>query len=70
MTSQMLLLKRCDVIENNSIANNAAIPLVEKCKLLMNTNEWIAHVQEKQFSFICDGHHAGSVFPKYRFVGD
>ena len=39
VTSQVLLLQHCDVTENNSIGNNAAIPLVEKCKLLMNINE-------------------------------
>ena len=48
MTSQVLLLQHCDIIENNSIGNNAAIPLVEKFTLLMNINEWIAHVQSKQ----------------------
>ena len=35
VTSQMLLLQHCDVIENNSIGNNVAIPLVEKFKLLI-----------------------------------
>ena len=50
VTSQMLLLQHCDVIENNNIGNNAAIPSVEKLKLLMNVIEWIAHVQEKQFT--------------------
>ena len=39
----------CDVIENNSIGNNAAIPLADKFKLLMNINEWIAHFPEKHF---------------------
>ena len=46
VTSQMLLLYHFDVIENNGIGNNAAIPLVEKFKLLININEWITHVQE------------------------
>ena len=41
---------------------NAAIPSVEKFKLLMNINEWIAHVQSKQFTtralyqWIAQGH--------------
>ena len=34
-------------IENNGIGNNAATPLVAKFELLMNSNEWIAHVQWK-----------------------
>ena len=43
VTSWVLLLQQCDVIENNEIGNNTAIPLVDKFKLLMNINEWIAH---------------------------
>ena len=54
MTSLMLLLRHCDVIQNNGIDNNAAIPLVEKFKSLININEWNAHVQEKQFTTIID----------------
>ena len=49
VTSQMLLFQHCDVIVNNSIGNNAAIPLVDWYKLLMNINEWIAHVKKKTF---------------------
>ena len=60
VTSQMLLLQHCDVIENNSIVSNAAIPFVEKFKLLMNIDKWITHVQVKQFnttpkSVVCTG---------------
>ena len=40
------IVQDCDVIESNSIDNNAAILLVEKFKLLMNNDEWIAHVKK------------------------
>ena len=46
----MLLLQHCDVIENKSIGNKAAIPVVETYKLLMNIDGWIAYVREKQFT--------------------
>ena len=36
--SHVLLLQYCDVIENSGIGNNAAIPLVEKFKLLLNND--------------------------------
>ena len=32
------------------ICNNIAFPLVETFKLLINVNEWIAHVQDKHFT--------------------
>ena len=32
------------------IENNAAMLVVKKFKLLMDINEWIAHVQYKNFS--------------------
>ena len=35
VTSQVLLLQFCDVIENNSIGNDAVNPLVEKFKSLV-----------------------------------
>ena len=50
VTSHVLLLQHCDIIENNSIGNNAAIPLVETFKIFMNIDEWIAHVRSKQFT--------------------
>ena len=36
-----------DVIESNSIGNSASISLIEKFKLLINFNEWIAQVSTK-----------------------
>ena len=36
--------------ENNCIGNCAAIPLVETFKLIIDINEWIAYVQNKQFT--------------------
>ena len=44
----MLLLQHCDVIENNTIDDSAAIALVEKFELLMNIYEWTRHVQDKK----------------------
>ena len=43
----VLLLDHCYFIENNSTGKDAAIPLFELIKLLVNINEWISHVQEK-----------------------
>ena len=48
--SHVLLLQHCYVTENKDIGYNAVIPLVEKFKLFMNIDEWIAYVQPKQFT--------------------
>ena len=46
VTSQMLLLQHCDVIENNNIGNNEAIPLAEKFNFVQekipqpSLNQW------------------------------
>ena len=50
VTSQVLLMQHYDVTENNGIGYNVVIPLVEKFKLLMNINEWVAPVQSKQLT--------------------
>ena len=50
VTSHVLLLQHFDIIENNNIGNNAAIPLVEKFKLFTNIYELITLVQSKQLT--------------------
>ena len=44
VASEMLLLQRCDVIENKIKDNNAAVSFVEKFTVTLNIGEWNAHV--------------------------